>query len=154
MKFLTAIFLLLGCASAHAQTAFPRFRITHIREVSGCKQGDQGHISAEDRSRPLIVAIYLEKNNGSFVTIRRSYPPGTANVRLDIFGRDYTGNNYSYIILNQKRFLYSFSYKPLKINIISQENLKNHFNHSINMPMKATTSSQLLMKCINGIRRY
>jgi DNA adenine methylase len=27
--------------------------------------------------------------------------------------------------------LYSFSYKPLKINIISQENLKNHFNHSI-----------------------
>jgi hypothetical protein len=37
----------------------------------------------------------------------------------------------SYIILNQKRFLYSFSYKPLKINIISQENLKNHFNHSI-----------------------
>jgi hypothetical protein len=34
-------------------------------------------------------------------------------------------------ILNQKRFLYSFSYKPLKINIISQENLKNHFNHSI-----------------------
>jgi len=103
MKFLTAIFLLLGCASAHAQTAFPRFRITHIREVSGCKQGDQGlvfeqgHISAEDRSRPLIVAIYLEKNNGSFVTIRRSYPPGTANVRLDIFGCDYTGNNYSYI---------------------------------------------------------
>jgi hypothetical protein len=37
-----------------------------------------------------------------------------------------------HIILNQKRFLYSFSYKPLKINIISQENLKNHFNHSIN----------------------
>ena len=36
-----------------------------------------------------------------------------------------------FIILNQKRFLYSFSYKPLKINIISQENLKNHFNHSI-----------------------
>jgi hypothetical protein len=34
-------------------------------------------------------------------------------------------------ILNQKRFLYSFSCKPLKINIISQENLKNHFNHSI-----------------------
>jgi hypothetical protein len=53
---------------------------------------------------------------------------------------------YPQFILNQKRFLYSFSYKPLKINIISQENLKNHFNHSIHFSEQLTTvPSQLPM---------
>lgn len=102
MKLLAAIFLLFCCASAHAQTNSLRFRITHTREVTGCKQGqglvfEQGHISADNRTRPVIVTIYLEKNNGAFETLRRSYPAGTVNVRLDIFGCDYTGNNYTYI---------------------------------------------------------
>jgi N-methylhydantoinase A len=41
--------------------------------------------------------------------------------------------------------LYSFSYKPLKINIISQENLKNHFNHSITFGMGGTTAKASLI---------
>jgi hypothetical protein len=102
MKLLAAIFLSLCCVSAHAQTNSLRFRITHFREVPGCKQGqgivfEQGHISADSRIRPVIVMIYLEKNDGTFVALRRSYPAGTVNVKLDIFGCDYTGNNYSYI---------------------------------------------------------
>lgn len=103
MKLLAAIFLFLCCISGtYAQTNSLRFRITHFREVSGCtkNQGvvfEQGHISAEDMTKPTIVTIYFEKNNGAFVTVRRTYPAGTINVKLNIFDCDYTGNHYTYI---------------------------------------------------------
>lgn len=95
-------FFLLSCATARAQSDVPRFRVTHIREVSGCPQGqgilfEQGRISAQNARKPVQVALYLEKTNGAFEVFRRSYPAGTVNVKLDIFGCDYTGNNYAYI---------------------------------------------------------
>ncbi|MCS7018027.1 MAG: hypothetical protein RMJ87_01605 [Cytophagales bacterium] len=103
MKSTASIFLFLfHCTCICAQTNSLRFRITHIKEVSGCKQGqgilfEQGHIWADDMRKPVQVALYLEKTNGAFEVMRRNYPAGTVNVKLDILGCDYTGNHYAYI---------------------------------------------------------
>lgn len=102
MKLLVGILLMLGWLDAFAQTNTLRFRITHIKEVSGCRQGnglvfEQGYIMAENRSKPVIVMLYMEKNNGAFDMIRKTYPAGTVNVSLNIFNCDYTGNHYAYI---------------------------------------------------------
>ncbi|WP_448520706.1 hypothetical protein [Rhodoflexus sp.] len=102
MKLLVGI-LLLFCLNGvgYARTNLPKFRITSIKEVSGCKEGvgilfEQGYINAIDRNRQIQVALYIEKTNGAFEIIRKSYPPGTINVKLNLFGCDYTGNHYAY----------------------------------------------------------
>ncbi|MCS6967873.1 MAG: hypothetical protein RMJ44_04415 [Cytophagales bacterium] len=102
MKPLAAILFTLGCSLVHGQTNTLRFRITHIKELTDCqsKKGicfEQGNIFAENRTKDVEVALYLERSSGIFHMIRRRYPAGLLNVPLNISDCDYTGNHYAYI---------------------------------------------------------